>query len=144
MLNCKTSPCPTCNENIKSERKFKADLYKKFKGEYLLVGKYEGHTKKTSFRHKKCNRLFIKTPYNVLNNDIPCSHCAKEEMLLGLKEAQERVRENSGDLFTLNGIYRGIKKDIPVTCNACKSVFLSTPKIMFLKKSCPECKATHL
>lgn len=144
MLNWKTSPCPTCNENIKNERKFKADLYKRFKGEYLLVGKYEGHTKKTSFRHKKCNRLFIKTPYNVLNNDIPCSHCAKEEMLLGLKEAQERVRENSGDLFTLNGIYRGIKKDIPVTCNACKSVFLSTPKIMFLKKSCPECKATHL
>lgn len=144
MLLHKTSPCPNCNPDTKSDTKFKNELYNKFKGEYLLVGKYEGHTKKTSFRHKKCNRLFVKTPYNVLNSDIPCSHCLKENTLLGLKKAQEKIRQNSGDLFTINGIYRGIKKEIPVTCNACKTVFMSTPKKMFTRKKCPHCKATEI
>ena len=64
--------------------------------------------------------------------------------MLGLKKAQEKVEQNSGDLFTLNGIYRGIKNEIPVSCNNCNHVFISTPKNMFKRKSCPNCNATKI
>lgn len=141
MTSCKTSPCPKCNDNIKNESKFKNQLYDRFKGEYILVGKFESNRRNTSFRHKKCGKLFIKTPYSVLNSDTPCTHCAKENTLLGIKEAQRKVDENSNGLFTLRGIYRGIKKEIAVTCNSCKATFISTPKNMFLKKTCDICKA---
>ena len=144
ILSCKTTPCPTCSDMIKNEERFRSELYKKHKGEYILLGKFESTKKKTSFRHKKCNRLFVKNPYDVLNSDTPCTHCVKESKMLGIKEAQKKVYENSGDLFKLNGIYRGIKKDIPVTCNSCGGVFISTPKKMFLKKKCPICKAREI
>lgn len=141
ILNYKNIPCPKCNPESKTLDKFKSEVYKKFKGEYTIVGKFNGYTKKISFRHKKCGRLFIKTPYDFLNSELPCSHCIKESVMVGMEEAQRRVDENSKGLFTLNGIYRGIKKEIPVTCNECGHVFLSTPKKMFLRKRCPQCKA---
>lgn len=144
MLRYKSSPCPKCNPQITTLQKLKSEVYRKYKGKYIVVGEFNGNTKKTSFRHKHCGKLFFKTPYNFLNSDIPCPHCQKEKSMLGLKKAQEKVEQNSGDLFTLNGIYRGIKNEIPVSCNNCNHVFISTPKNMFKRKSCPNCNATKI
>lgn len=143
MLNNKTIPCPKCNPNSKTIESFKSKMYEKCKGEYTLTGEFKGFSKKTTFRHKTCGRGFSKTPHNFLTSNIPCTHCSKEEPLMGIKEAQKRVNKTSNGLFKLNGIYRGILKDIPVTCTECGHVFESTPKKMFLRKKCPNCKASR-
>lgn len=143
ILDCKNIPCPKCNPEFKTLEKLKSDVFNKFKGEYIVVGEFKGYTKKIYFRHKKCGKLFLKTPYDFLNQELPCSHCLKESSLIGLKEAQKRVDKNSKGLFTLNGIYKGLKKEIPVTCNDCGHVFISTPKNIFLRKTCPNCKSTR-
>ena len=140
ILDYKNMPCPKCNPETKTLEKLKGDVYKKFKGEYIVIGEFKGYTKKISFRHKKCERAFSKTPYEFFNSNIPCSHCLKEHSMVGMEEAQRRVTENSKGLFTLKGIYRGIKKEIPVSCNECGHIFMSTPKKMFTRKRCPNCK----
>ena len=126
--------CPKCNPDSKTLEAFKSEMYEKCKGEYIIRGKFEGYSKKLSFRHKKCGRVFSRTPKEFLNSKVPCLHCIKDSTLVGIEEAQRRVNEASKGLFKLNGIYRGIKKEMPVTCNECGHVFESTPKKMFLKK----------
>jgi len=45
------------------------------KPKYVLIGKYKGYTRKTTFICHECGNEFERTPKNVMESDYPCNNC---------------------------------------------------------------------
>ena len=140
LLSRKKEYCPHCNDKITSTEKLKAMVFKKYKGEYIVLGEYFKSNYKMSFRHKNCGKITRLTSKEFFDYKTPCKHCRKKGNPFTLKEAQERVNKRFGNLFTLHGEYKNSETDIPVKCNSCGNIFETSLATLLKKRRCPVCK----
>ena len=73
-----TQKCPMCETKVrlKTQESFENQLFDKFKGEYSLIGEYQGTLTPTLFRHNDCGFIFKNKPCNILQK-APCPKCKK-------------------------------------------------------------------
>lgn len=141
LLHFEMHDCPSCN-NKNSTSSLKNEVYKKYKGEYTVLGEYIDSKTPIMFRHNKCKHVFFKTKFKFLNAKIPCKECGRKTRSLGIKKAQEKVNNKFGNLFSLKGIYKNSNTDLTVVCNHCNKIEdISLNKLMNRKK-CSNCKTT--
>lgn len=135
LLERKTPGCPVCDKT----RNFKKKLFDKFKGEYTLIEECEGSLEDIRVRHKICGKAFKTTKRGILKASTPCPDCLKKRKALGIEEFQNRINKQFGKLFTVAGIYKNQETKMPITCNACKNIFMMEPKRLISPKGCKKC-----
>lgn len=133
--------CSECSPSIDTTSKLKSYVFRRFKGEYTVAGEYIKSEIPIAFRHKKCRRLFYMSSKDFQNRKIPCPHCSKESISLGMEKAQEKVDAKFSGLFKLCGNYKNMYKEIPIVCNSCSTVFNDNVATLLKRGGCPECKA---
>lgn len=144
ILERKFESCPHCDmANKERGNVFKKKLYSKYKSEYILVGEYLGHDKKTLFKHRKCGELFWENPMMMLKKDIPCKMCALKKRILPKAEVLKRIKQYNGDMYKMCGEYLGTEKKVPFMCSKCGGVLEIEPCRLFRKKICPQCGQKH-
>lgn len=139
-----TEHCPNCNDRITSTDKLKSVVFQKYKGEYLVVGEYTKANYKIPFRHKKCGRITKLTAKEFLRYKTPCKCCRNKKRSFSFEEAQNKVNEKFGKLFTLHGEYTNSETEMPIKCNNCNNIFESSLSTLLKKSRCPNCKTKKL
>ncbi|MBQ8999298.1 MAG: hypothetical protein IJ086_11510 [Clostridium sp.] len=135
--------CPNCEiKNLNDT--IKADIFNKFKGEYLMLSEYVNSKTPIKFKHKTCNHIFHKTKHQFFNSKIPCKECSKKARSLGIENAQERINNKFGKLFSLKGIYKNNETKLPVMCNNCNCIEEFSLNNLLSKKQCNNCNTSFL
>lgn len=139
------SGCPNCNKtrkNITTES-FKKEVSDLTNGEYELVGKYYNATKKTTFKHKVCNRIYEVTPHQFISSGSRCPLCWNESKLGKLQKDTtqfiQEVIEKYEDEYTIVGEYMGARIRTEVRHNKCDNIFKISPDNLLRGKGCPHC-----
>lgn len=136
--------CTRCSTIIDSTTKLKNYAFKKFKGEYIVLGEYTKTGFPVRFRHKKCGKTFSISSKDFQNRKVPCPHCNKESVTLTIEEAQERCNNKFGNLFKICGEYINSKTEITIMCNNCSHIFPDKLPTLLSKSKCPSCKEKFL
>lgn len=144
LRNANSEHCEKCSTTINSTAKLKSYTFKRFKGEYLVLGEYIKTSHPVKFRHKKCGKVFSMSPKDFQNRKVPCKHCNKESVSLNTKEVQRRANEKFGKLFKVCGQYKNSKTEMTIMCNNCSHIFPDKLTTFLARKKCPSCKKKHL
>lgn len=144
LLDKKPYICLNCEDESEIyTKKFSAEVYNKYKGEYIVKGQYIDSKTKILIKHN-CNNVFSITRPNFLKAKIPCPKCRQKSQILGLAKFQARLNNKFGKLFIASGKYINTLSKLEITCNSCKTNFPSTPAGMLKRKKCPKCKVQYL
>ncbi len=90
---------------------YKNQLYKKWKGEYVLVGDYNGSQALLRIKHTSCGKESLCLPSNALSQTMPCRYCnphAKKDTDIFEYQLNQRFPNE----FTLTSEYLGANKPI--------------------------------
>lgn len=145
ILNTNSFPCPSCSATEKNiSNKVRNEVFKKFKGEYLMLSEYVNSDTLIMFKHAKCKHIFFKTKKNFFNSKIPCKECSKKAYYLNFKKVQEKINKKFGELFSIKEEYINMTTKIKITCNNCKTTKKISIKSLMQRKRCPHCKKEFL
>lgn len=136
----KGTRCPKCNlENKKmTDKEFKEKLVEKYGYEYRALDIYVDTYKKIRVLHKKCGKVILKRPNDLLNG-YGCNFCNKYR-----KKTDEEFKSELKDIYQDEYIaleeYENSHKSIYFK-HKCGKVFSSKPYMMLQgKRKCPKCK----
>jgi len=141
--------CPECanklrnSGKIKTNKKFKDEVYSLVKDEYIFLEEYINNKTKILCRHNKCGYKWKIKPNEFLTgNRCPkCSGLIKKTNKEFLKEVYNEV----GDEYTFLEKY--INNNTPILCihNICKHQWKIRPKNFLVQHHrCPECNGSKL
>ena len=140
LLNKESNDCPICGNGKDPLSKLKSEVYHKYKGEYIVIGDYVDSKTPILFKHTKCKHVFFKRKDNFFNSKVPCKECGKKTNSLDIKRAQEKVNKKFGKLFTLKGIYKNLKTEMPIVCNNCHTIEEVSVNKLLDRTRCIHCK----
>lgn len=140
--------CPLCRNKkrgakAKTTAQFEKELYDLTKGEYQLIGSYNGVYNKVTLLHKSCGTEWQVTPNAFLSSKTRCFKCMRK--LQGLsqrktqKEFEKDVFNKYKNEYTVLGEYKGSTTKIKVRHNKCKTELLVTPYHLLEKPCCSYC-----
>lgn len=113
---------------------------KEIRGEdFILLGKFEGVSVKTKFKHMVCG-LEYETTLASLVDGSECPKCSKHRKITKYN-FKERVSEETEEDYIFLEEYRHSKSEIKCKHNICGTVFKISPD-SFLRAGvrCPECR----
>ena len=138
--------CPNCCFSVKySNEEFleKAKKEKNISG-YSILGKYNGFSKITKFKHDDCGTEFEMTGGSFLNNVIICPNCDKIKLLkYNKKSFNEKMKENRkdyDDYELLDDKFKGIQTKHNFLHKKCNRSFNMLANNMLNNDyECPHC-----
>ncbi len=120
----------------KTHEEFSSELYEKFQGAFIPLGKYKNNTTKINFFHKNCEQSFIHTPKQLLR-DGRCRACSPN---IWNYEKVKRFVETESNCELASKSYKNPHEDLIFICQ-CDNKF-RTPFHNFRhynKRRCDEC-----
>lgn len=139
LLSKKLDQCPNCDGKINSTARLKNYVFKRFKGEYLVVSEFISSITLVKFKHKKCDKTFQTTPGIFQASKSPCPYCSNSK-----DNAESKLKDKFGKLFKLCGIYVNMSREMTIMCNNCLHVFEDNCSNLLKKDGCKNCGKTHL
>jgi len=139
--------CPKCMRKIqeekliKSQEKFKQELYELLGDEYILIGKYMGNDNKILIKHniQTCGYEYEVFPYSILHRGYKCPKCT-DRIPYDTNLFKEKIHKLVGNNFTVISEY--IRKDVEILMkhNICDKSFNIKPHNFLITPKCPYCK----
>jgi hypothetical protein len=130
-----------CSHCFKNKRKTTEEFYSEVKelgkGEYELVGKYNGNNKHCKIKHLNCGSIYNVTPANFIQG-YRCPECSHNKRKT-TEQFKEEVRTLTNNEYELIGIYKNNKTKTEILHKKCNSVFLMRPNDFITGHRCPIC-----
>lgn len=140
--------CPSCRNKTrgakaKTTTQFKKELYELTKGEYELIGDYNGVYNKVTLLHNTCGNEWQVTPNAFLSLKTRCNKCVRRLQGLSQRKTQEEfekdVFDKYKDDYTVLGKYERSNIKIRVKHNKCGTELMVTPYHLLEKPCCSYC-----
>lgn len=131
--------CSKCASRIlRTDDDFKIEVSKLTKGEYAVLGKFNGVREKIEFLHKSCKNTFFMTPNHFLRG-VRCPYCAWNAKKTHEKLVEE-IKNISGGEYKVISKYKGRNTKIKIKHLTCGNVWEVAPNHFFRGVRCPYCK----
>lgn len=132
--------CLVCSSNAKkTQDTFVSEVWNLVVNEYTVVGNYVGVHEPIKLIHNVCGREINMTPGNFLRGSR-CVHCKVDSTRLTEEEFCERVKEKTGDSYSIVGDYINNKTPVLIKHDLCGEVSLIRPDwLMQGRTSCKNC-----
>ena len=133
--------CPKCSRNsLKSDQKFKKEVYDLVGDEYTFLEEYKGANKKIKVRHNKCGNEYKVKPSSFLQGNR-CPFCKFKK---SNKQFLQEVFDLVGEEYTFLEEYVKSKSKIKVRHNKCGHEYEVTPNAFLKCSKCPKCSRNSL
>lgn len=120
----------------KTHEQFMKEFYDQIDDEYIILENYKGCKVKIRIFHNTCQREFLSSPDNFLNNKRRCPHCFRR-----FKKTQEQfvqeIHNLVGDEYTILSQYINTNTHVKIKHNTCGYVYLVKPGNFLTGYRCP-------
>lgn len=138
----KRGSCPKCSK-FKTQKEFTDMIDKKYKGEYKLIGEYQGSTKPVILKCVKHDIHFERNVKSLFRYGNSCPVCKREEASERQKKPElqfvnEVESRHEGTIIPIDK-YDGTHVRINFKCLICNTTFKTSPNAVIRISGCPTC-----
>lgn len=141
--------CPKCSSNHKlTTSEFKHKLNTKFPNKFIVLGDYQGTSKKIKVRCSACGNEWFPTPTNLLQGH-GCPRCRSIKLSksrrLDKKTILSRIRDNFNDTIKIVDInnYENVNTTLRYKCLVCGNYSQASVGNLLQGHGCPYCANQH-
>lgn len=135
--------CPKCAGNQKkTHEQYLKEFKKQSKGEYTLLGRYDGMNTKTKIRHGLCGHEYYVRPDD-FKRGKRCPECAKLSRPRKTQgQFEKEVKEQGNGEYEV--LSRYVRDDVHITLKhiTCGNKYKVVPTSFLMGRRCPECAKT--
>ena len=131
------------SHNIKAHEKFVAMMFKKYGGDFEIMGEYKGSNENIKVKHITCGAELYVLPSNIANNKYGCKYCAN------VIKGKNRVKSQStfekdvlcrlGEDYVVISEYKGVNEEVEIYHKSCNRRYNVTPASIYNGAKCIKC-----
>ena len=134
--------CPKCapkrisKTKTKSADEYAKEFYQEVGNEYTIIIPYKNARTKIKIKHNKCGYVYWVNPQSFLAGSR-CSKCARADRTHTTTWFKEKVKDLTGDEYSVLGTYVDSGTKIKVKHNKCGYVYWVRPRDFIRGNRCP-------